>query len=169
VHGAWSYLHTFDGFEIHPIETAGSPDAIAEPLWTHRSGLTLRAAGVEHGMMPTVAYRVDLDGRSITFSGDLHGIQDSIIELAARTDVLIFDQALPRREIEHGDLHSPPGDTAQVAAQAGVGTLVLSHLMPPIEPEIDTVVATIAATFTGRIVVAHDLLTIHSDGATTTP
>jgi ribonuclease BN (tRNA processing enzyme) len=84
--------------------------------------------------------------------------------LAQGCDVLIHDQALPRRDMADGNLHSPPEDTAANAVTAGAHTLVLSHFMVRIENVLDDVVRRVAAIYGGQIIVAHDLLGVTSDG-----
>lgn len=129
-----------------------------------RGGLTVRSAPMHHGMMPAVAYRLDFAGRSIAFTGDIAGREPLLAALAAGCDVLVHDQALPSRDLEHGHLHPPPEDTAANAAEAGCRLLLLSHLMPPIEPELDAVVQRIRGRYEGQVVVASDLLTVTVDG-----
>lgn len=160
-HGAWSYLHTFEGFALCPVEV---PHDAAEPreVW-QRTGLSVRAVGVPHGMMPALAYRVDHAGRSVTFTGDIEGSTDALVELATGTDVLVHDQALPRRDMPHGHLHSPPADTARNAQRAGAGTLVLSHFMDAADEAIDEIEREVRTGFGGRLVRASDLVTLELD------
>lgn len=159
--GAWSYLGSWEGFGLDVTEV--DPDPTRSP---HSLDLdvalpgaaTVRAVGVSHGGMPAVAYRVDHAGRSVVFSGDVDGESDALVALAEGADVLVHDQSLPSGAGEHADNHPAPEDTAATAARAGVGRLVLSHLMPPVEAELDAVVARIRAGYDGEVVVAEDLL-----------
>jgi ribonuclease BN (tRNA processing enzyme) len=57
--------------------------------------------------------------------------------------------------------HTPVEDVARIAQEAGVKTLVLSHLTPAIDSLKDeTWRAAAAKTFKGEIVVAHDLTVV---------
>jgi ribonuclease BN (tRNA processing enzyme) len=57
--------------------------------------------------------------------------------------------------------HSPVEDVGRIAAEAGVKTLVLSHLTPAIDSiSDDTWRAPAARTFKGEIIVAKDLMVI---------
>ena len=58
------------------------------------------------------------------------------------------------------DSHTPVEDAGRVAAEAGVKTLVLSHLVPAENPPIsdEQWLAAARTHFSGRIVVGHDLL-----------
>jgi ribonuclease BN (tRNA processing enzyme) len=57
--------------------------------------------------------------------------------------------------------HAPVEDVGRIAAEAGVKTLVLSHLTPAIDSiSDDTWRAPAAKYFGGEIVVAHDLMVL---------
>jgi len=164
--GAWSHLHSFDGFGIDAVEV---PSDTVRPaarivLDEGQGGLTVLSAPVAHGMMPAVAYRLDFAGRSIAFSGDLEGGDPQLIKLASGSDVVVHDQALPRRDSEHGDLHPPPEVTGRTADAIGTRTLLITHLMPAISPELAEVEARIRRHYRGQLVVAEDLLTVTVDG-----
>jgi ribonuclease Z len=59
------------------------------------------------------------------------------------------------------DYHSSVPDAAQTAERNGVGTLVLTHLVPAPAPGAEQEwIDQAAAHFSGRIVVASDLLTL---------
>lgn len=115
---------------------------------------------VRHGMMPSVAYRIERDGRSIAYSSDVAEGSDALIALAQDCDVLIHDAALPEREVPHGELHAKPSQIGKVAARARCRTLVLSHIMPELEDELDDALRLIRESYAGERIVAHDLLTL---------
>jgi ribonuclease BN (tRNA processing enzyme) len=57
--------------------------------------------------------------------------------------------------------HAPVEDVGRIAAEAGVKTLVLSHLTPAIDSiSDDTWRAPAAKYFGGEIIVAHDLMVL---------
>jgi ribonuclease BN (tRNA processing enzyme) len=114
------------------------------------------AVPVGHGMLPSVAYRVEHEGRSIVFSGDVERDEPGLIDLAHGCDLLVHHLALPEREVEHGHLHAKPSQVGRVAAAAGCRTLLVSHIMPELEEALDLV----RDHYHCPIVVAHDLLTI---------
>ena len=49
------------------------------------------------------------------------------------------------------DFHASPQDCIDMAAEAGVGTVVLTYLLPEAQPVVDT------TAFNGRVVVGRDL------------
>jgi ribonuclease BN (tRNA processing enzyme) len=165
IDGAWSYLHTFDGFGINAHEVVSDP-TVSRPHDIDLSatdlaalGVRIRSVPVAHGMMPSVAYRIDSDGTSITLSGDVSNASPALIELARGSDVLVHDLALPERDVPHGNLHAKPSMVGAVARDAAVGKLVVSHFMPGIENELDPAVATVREAYSGPIAVAEDLTT----------
>ena len=133
------------------------------------------AALVPHPpMVPSFAYRFDAADRSLVISGDTTA-SEALVTLAKGADVLVhealYDAAavdrlvasvpnasdLRRSIISH---HTTAEDAGRIATEAGVGMLVLSHLVPAEDPAITDEMWRSAAArhFTGRIVVAKDLM-----------
>jgi ribonuclease BN (tRNA processing enzyme) len=156
-HGAWSYLHTFEGFGCDAHELPSEP-GMSSALPGERP--VIHAVGVEHGMMPSLAYRIDHRGASVVFSGDVDRYDPGLAKLAEDCDLLVHDFALPERDVPHGNLHAKPSEVGRLAADAGCRTLLLTHFMPEIEDEIEDAVAYVRQSFAGEIVLAHDLLQV---------
>ena len=124
---------------------------------------------------PALAYRFDTADRSIVISGDTHH-SDNLVQLARGADVLVHEAlyvpavdrlvarvpnaATLKKHII--DSHTAVEDCARVATAAGVKTLVLSHLVPADDPTVteQTWLEAARPHFSGRIVVARDLLEI---------
>jgi ribonuclease Z len=127
------------------------------------------AAPTDHAPVhPTVGYRVDDDGSSVVLAGDTVPCA-GLDELCAGADVLVH--TVIRRDLleplnvprlnDIFDYHSTVEDAARTAARGGVGTLVLTHLVPAPSPEDEHEWAERAqAHFDGTVVVARDLLTL---------
>jgi ribonuclease BN (tRNA processing enzyme) len=139
-------------------------------------------------VVPALGYRFDTPGRSIAFSGDTTPLE-AVAQLAKDADVLVHEAIYPdalgrsrtagdaragadrRGSAIAGDAdklrehvlrsHSPVVEVGRIAAEAGVKTLVLSHIVP-----VDGTVteemwrAAAAQHFKGEIIVAHDLMVI---------
>lgn len=162
--GAWSYMNTFEGFGIDAAELPSDPAggaSVAEVLVDEE--LRVSSVAVSHGMMPSVAYRVDYAGRSVVFGGDVEGADAGLAEFARGSDVLVHDMALPEREVEHGHLHAKPSEVGRVARDAGCGLLLLTHFMPEIEDDLDEAVAGARAAYRGELLLAEDLITVVAD------
>jgi ribonuclease Z len=127
------------------------------------------AAPTDHApVRPTVGYRVDDGSSSVVIAGDtvpcagldeLCSGADMLVHTVVRRD-LIEMIGLPRLT-DVLDYHSSVPDAAQTAARNGVGTLVLTHLVPAPAPGAEQEwIDQAAAHFSGRVVVASDLLTL---------
>ena len=120
------------------------------------------------------ALRFDTPDRSVAFSGDTT-YSPSVVALAKGADVLVHEvmylpalDALIASEPNAKTLRehllasqSTPEQVGRVATEAGVGTLVLSHFVPGGPMVADqTWLAAVRPHFSGRIVIAHDLMTL---------
>jgi ribonuclease BN (tRNA processing enzyme) len=130
----------------------------------------------------SVAYRFDARARSIVFSGDT-SYSAGLVALAKGADVLVceaMDVAAMRKAFDgmvargmYADnpegvwrhivaTHTPLEDAGRMAAEAGVKTLVLSHVIPgALDPLPDEAyLAPARKTFKGEVVLGRDLLTL---------
>jgi ribonuclease BN (tRNA processing enzyme) len=122
------------------------------------SDLAALATQVLHGGVPALAWRVNVGGRSIVFSGDTNGANGNLELLARGADLFIADNAVP--EGEHGaalQLHMRPSVIARIASTAGVKQFVLSHRMPRTLGRESETRAVIAKQYAGPVVFADDL------------
>jgi ribonuclease BN (tRNA processing enzyme) len=134
------------------------------------------SALVDHPLVDRAfAYRFDAPDRSIVISGDTRW-SDELIRLARGADVLVHEALyLPavdrlvarvpnastlRKHIV--DSHTSVEDCGRIATAAGVRTLVLSHFVPPDDPEVTEEMWRAAASryFSGEVIVGRDLLEI---------
>ena len=92
--------------------------------------LSAYATRVIHGSVPALAWRVEIGGKSIVFSGDTNGEGAGLVQLAKDADLFIAHNAVPEGAtgIERR-LHMPPSVIGQIAQEAHVKRLVLSHRM----------------------------------------
>jgi ribonuclease Z len=150
----------------------------------------VRTGAVEHHQRvgtPSVAYRVDCAHGSIALTGDT-GASAHVVELARGADVLVHDCAFTEEIIEARGMwsHSSPTIAGRHAREAGVGTLVLTHLGPytspapsvamasiyyggPYDESIwDTLVERARAEFDGEVILGRDALVLEvADGRVT--
>lgn len=132
-HGAFRYLSDYlDGsagsYAIAAHDVDLRPEEIRQVVAL--PGLTVFAAEVIHGSVPAVAWRVEIGGKAIAFSGDTNGNNGNLEKLAQGADILVAHNAVPEdaRGVERA-LHMPPSVIGRIAADARVGKLVLSHRM----------------------------------------
>jgi ribonuclease BN (tRNA processing enzyme) len=130
----------------------------------------------------SVAYRFDARGRSIVISGDT-GYSTGLVALAKGADVLVceaMDVAAMRKAFDgmvargmYADnpegvwrhivaTHTPLEVAGRMAAEAGVRTLVLTHVIPgALDPLPDeTYLAPARKTFRGEVVLGRDQLVL---------
>jgi ribonuclease BN (tRNA processing enzyme) len=132
-HGAWRYLSDMvepnpqGTYQLQPHDVAPSP---APVLVLRNAGIALYAVSVVHGAFPALAWRVDIGGKRIVFSGDTNGDGAGLTQLATNADLFIAHNAVPEDAtgVERR-LHMPPSVIGTTAANAHVHQLVLSHRM----------------------------------------
>jgi ribonuclease BN (tRNA processing enzyme) len=138
--------------------------------------VTVTAALVNHPpAVPAFSYRFDARDRSIVISGDT-ARSDNLVKLARGADVLVhtavylpaLDRLVARvpnaASLKQSILAGQTSveDAGRVAQAAGVKTLVLSHLVPPDDPEVSDQMWVDAArvNFGGSVIVGKDLMEI---------
>jgi len=152
---------------------AAAPDM--EPVVIHREddhGVQVSTVLVQHApVFPAFGYRFDTPAGSVAFSGDT-GPCENVVRLARGADVLVHEAIdvdalmarltrLPNYEAIRNHLassHTAPEDAGAIAKRAGVGTLVLSHLVPG-DGEVpeDEWEARARTTFDGEVICGVDL------------
>jgi ribonuclease Z len=129
-------------------------------------GFSVRAAHTVHAQpfLESVAYRIDSDQGSVVFTGDTEPV-DSVVELARGADMLVCmcwdtDAAMEAEGLSEGMTGTP--SAATLAAQAGVRTLVLTHIAPNLDrPSVrERGLQDAAAVFDGTIVFGEELQTL---------
>jgi ribonuclease BN (tRNA processing enzyme) len=160
--GAWEYQKTFGADEtIHttdlPIELKSPARQIAD-----LNGLRITAIATHHGDCPSVAYRIDYNGESIVFSGDMDASAvPNLVRLAKGCSLLVFHCVVldpPGSPAQLYDLHTPPHRIGEAARDAGAKRLLLSHIAPVIEEHSQAVLKSIGASYKGPVSFAHDTL-----------
>lgn len=129
-----------------------------------------------------VSYRFDSRDRSITISGDT-AYSENLVRLAEGSDVFVcevIEAATTRENFEARvaagayadnpegiwkhiiDTHTTTEDAGRMAAEAGVATLVLSHLLPGALMDVsdDIYLEGVRRHFDGEVIVGQDLMVI---------
>jgi len=131
-----------------------------------RDEVTIRVAPTDHRpVAPTIGFRVEADGASVVLAGDtvpcagldeLAAGADALVHTVIRKDILT---QVPQQRIKDVcDYHSSVQEAAATAARAGVGTLVMTHYVPPIAPGQEEQWRALAASeFSGQIELGDDL------------
>jgi len=114
--------------------------------------LTVRTAGMAH-TDNAIGYRFELGNKAFVYSGDTD-LCDGIIELASGSELLILECSFQDEQKIAG--HLTPTEAGQIATQADVKTLVLTHVYPPVNE--DVLLTSVRKQFTGDVIVAQDLM-----------
>jgi len=160
-HGAWRYLSEMlepnpEGtYELQPHNVSPS----STPVLVFRDAdMAVYAVSVVHGPFPALAWRVEIGGKRIVFSGDTDGEGQGLTQLASNADIFVAHNAVPEDAtgVERR-LHMPPSVIGTTAANAHVKQLVLSHRMLRTLGKEDGTKAEIGRRFSGPILFANDL------------
>lgn len=133
--GAFPYLQDVlwkgkeePGMQLQPIDVPLNDKSIH--TFSIDDDLTVSAVRTEHGPIASVAWRVDVLGCGITFSGDLSNHAGTLVKLAQGSKLLVFNNAIPEKATGAARaLHIPPSEMGKVANQAQVAKVILSHFM----------------------------------------
>jgi len=180
-----AYKQTVDfwaeDFHMKPLTSVSVQEISASGPVMQDDTVKVSAIIVEHPpVKPALAYRFDFKDRSIAFSGDTAPLE-AVARMAKGADVLVHetmyvpavekyiqDQIAKGRPVkfeafmEHMKAdHAPSEDVGRIAQDAGVKTLVLSHLTPAIDSiSDDTWREPVAKYFKGEIIVGKDLMVV---------
>jgi len=160
-HGAYRYLSELlvpgeeGSYKMEPHNVI----ADATPVPAFRSGnLSTSAVRVIHGAVPALAWRIEIAGKDIVFSGDTNGEGEGLVRLAMNADLFVAHNAVPEGAtgIERR-LHMPPSVIGQIAADAKIKNLVLSHRMLRTLGKEDQTQSEIRKRYAGPLTFANDL------------
>jgi ribonuclease Z len=100
-------------------------------------------------MIPAIGLRFELPEAVVGYSTDTEPC-DQVVQLAENADILIHEAT----GSSYG--HSSAAEAGEVAARAGVRTLVLTHY--PVDADPDELLSQAESTFSGDVVIAEDLM-----------
>lgn len=130
--GAYQYLSSYlngdDSYRLlpHDVEATGKTENVVLADARYR----LTAVPVHHGPIPALAWRVEIAGKRIVFSGDMNNDNATLAILAKQADLLVAHHAIPEGATGVArNLHMTPAIIGQIAAKADVKHLLISHRM----------------------------------------
>jgi ribonuclease Z len=157
----------------HHADIDSPPEVVVhehvEGLVWNTDGVRITVAPTDHRPVePTIAFRISHDDAAVVLAGDtvpcvaldeLASGTDALVHTAIRKDLVEQMQVQRLRDIL--DYHSSVEQAAETAARAGVGTLILTHYVPPLVPGQEDQWRALAATrFGGRVELGDDLLQV---------
>lgn len=132
-----------EAFDVHEL---------SEGAAVRVGGLTITPRLVDH-VDPTFALIAENGAARLAYTSDSR-LGATVIEAASGARVLLADATLPE-EYAGRSAHMTPKEAGELARDAGVGMLVLTHLWPTVDRTRAAEEA--AGSFQGRIVVANEL------------
>ena len=165
--GTFSYLNDFAApITLHghdlpaPIENTARLENAAPLQILKQGGLRITAIAGHHGDAPSIIYRVEHAGRSVTFSGDIdaQGLP-ALRRIAKATDLLVFNTVVldpPGSPAILYTLHTPPHAIGELAKEVGAGRLLLSHISPAVDESQRAVLDSIRENYAGSVTFAKD-------------
>jgi ribonuclease BN (tRNA processing enzyme) len=153
--GAYRYMSDVlseqsDSFQIIPIE-------ISTQTTRKYKDFTLTLVPVHHGIVPAIALRIDVDGKSIVISGDTNNANKNLEKIAKDADLFIAHHAIPEHAGRFAkDLHMTPSTIAKIAKIANVGKIILTHRMNRTRDKEKESLAIIKKEFKGKVIFAED-------------
>ncbi len=160
--GAWRYLSDYlrpgnSEFTIRPHDVPLQHPAIQtielSPV------VQLQTTAVSHGPIAAIAWRVNIAGCALVFSGDMSNRFESLPGLARDADLLVAHHAVA--ETANGvaiNLHMRPSVIGEIAAKANVGQLLLSHRMIRTLGEEDATLSQIRKRYSGPVTFAESMM-----------
>ena len=132
----------------YPTRVSELPHECLSPL--DLPGCRLSWAPAAH-RPESIAYRLDNEEGSFVYTGDTE-YSKSLVDLARGAQTMLIECSFPDESPVPG--HLTPSGVAEVASQAGVRRVVLTHVYPAAD-ELD-LRAEVGRGFGGEVVVAHD-------------
>ena len=158
--GAYAYLRDFSSpITIHAHDISARRNAMPRQI-LKRGDLSIAVIAGHHGDAPSVIYRIEHAGRSVTFSGDIDATGlPALRRIAKATDLLVFNSVVldpPGSPSILYSLHTPPRAIGELARDAGVRSLLLSHVSPTVDANRDAVLESIRSSYAGPVTFAKD-------------
>jgi ribonuclease BN (tRNA processing enzyme) len=106
-------------------------------------------------LTPAVSVRIEADGASLVYSGDTSGVPE-LIDIARDADLLLCEATWAGDQQDYPPgIHLTGRDAARVAREAGVGKLLLTHVIG--STDRDRLLAEAREVFHGPVEFAEDL------------
>jgi len=157
--GAWEimgkYLDGSANFQIKAHTVTKSREVVS---LFNENNISVEAVTVHHGDIPSIAYRINIGSKSITFSGDMNGEYHTLETLGKETDMLVIHNAIPQNaQASATALYMTPHIIGEIAQKANPKTVILSHRMKQTgENELETI-SEIRKSYKGKVKFADDL------------
>lgn len=151
VRTVFSHLEGRIAFEVVDIEEGR---VVTGPNWE------VICTKVNHFEIEAFAYRFEIGNKAVVYSGDTAPC-DNLKKLVIEADLLVHECSYmddSPQELLRG--HSTPSQVAELAQACGVKKICLTHFYPETAKREEEILQIVRATFSGEVLIAHDLLQI---------
>ncbi|TDF37557.1 MBL fold metallo-hydrolase [Alteromonadaceae bacterium M269] len=163
--GAFPYLSNHlvgergRGFKIGGVDIPLLRDKVHSFKLT--DDINIEAVFTHHGPVASVAWRANVAGCSIVFSGDMSNQYEVLSSLAKDADLLVMNHAVPEeaRGVAR-NLHMPPSVIGEIAKEANAKTVLLSHYMRRTLGRSEDSLVEVKKHYKGEIKLAEDKLKV---------
>lgn len=162
--GAFAYLSDYTDARSDAAYHIKAQNIPLTPIKQHSlkidEDITITATPVHHGPISALAWRVDIDGCGITFSGDMNNKFNVLAALGKDSDILVMHNAVPQDASGAAiNLHMRPVEIGKIAQQANAKTVLLSHFMNRTINDNAATLGYIRQNFAGEVKMATDMAT----------
>ena len=153
--GAYRYMQDIlsdnsDSFKIVPIDIKRSTRRVYKDF-------SLEFIRVHHGIVPSLALRIDVDGKSIVISGDTNNEDKTLENISQNADLFVAHHAVPQAEQGYAiQLHMRPLMIGKIAKNAAVKKIVLTHRMRRTLGDEKDSLKVIKSVYDGKVIFAED-------------
>lgn len=159
--GAYRYMGDVltpqsDSFQIIPFEIR--QNAIVTKKYRD---FALQLISVHHGIVPALALRIEVDGKSVLISGDTNDAGKNLDKIAENADLFIAHHAIPEDAGKFAkELHMQPSAIARIAEQAHVKKVLLTHRMKRTLDKKQESLKIINGIYKGKVIFAEDRMRV---------
>jgi ribonuclease BN (tRNA processing enzyme) len=121
--------------------------------------LSISCFPLTHGVS-SVAYKIETDENMIVVCGDTYSPVKGLSEFSKNADLLIHEVSFPDDYPYEKKDHTKPAPLGKEAEEAGVKTLVITHMYPACKGKEEQIVKSIKESYTGEVIIGEDLMVI---------
>ncbi|MHA1650562.1 MAG: MBL fold metallo-hydrolase [Candidatus Helarchaeota archaeon] len=122
--------------------------------WIERENWKIQAFPVQHGI-EAYGFKLIAEGKTIVYSGDT-GYCEELIQMAQNADLLIHECSYPT-EYGHGKGHTTPLEVGQIAQDANVKQVILTHFYPVCNGRENEMLEDVKKRYNGEVIFGKDL------------
>jgi ribonuclease BN (tRNA processing enzyme) len=141
--------------DVIPLEVKDALPGIVQENEHYR----LSCFPLTHGVS-SLAYKIETKENMIVVCGDTYSPVKGLSDFSKNADLLIHEVSFPDDYPYEKKDHTKPASLGREAEEAGVKTLVVTHLYPVCEGKEEQIVNSIKESYAGEVIIGEDLMVI---------